>query len=145
VLHTNLGRAPLAPGAAAAVAAAAACYSDLEMDLATGERGDRLAGVAEKLALISGAEAAFAVNNNAAALLLVLDTLARGREVIVSRGELVEIGGSFRVPEIIERAGVRLVDVGPTGRTTSARSPPKRACSSRSTAATSSSAASWPR
>ncbi|MDH3211513.1 MAG: L-seryl-tRNA(Sec) selenium transferase [Myxococcales bacterium] len=117
VLHTNLGRAPLAPGAAAAVAAAAACYSDLEMDLATGERGDRLAGVAEKLVLISGAEAAFAVNNNAAALLLALDTLARGREVIVSRGELVEIGGSFRVPEIIERAGVRLVDVGTTNRT----------------------------
>jgi L-seryl-tRNA(Ser) seleniumtransferase len=117
LLHTNLGRAPLAPGAAAAAAAAAASYSDLEMDLVTGERGDRLAGVADKLVLITGAEAAVAVNNNAAAVLLILDTLARGREVIVSRGELVEIGGSFRVPEIIERAGVRLVDVGTTNRT----------------------------
>jgi L-seryl-tRNA(Ser) seleniumtransferase len=117
VLHTNLGRAPLAPGAAAAVAAAASAYSDLELDLARGERGDRLGGIAAKLTLLSGAEAAFAVNNNAAALLLTLDTLARGREVIVSRGELVEIGGSFRVPEIIERAGVRLVDVGTTNRT----------------------------
>ncbi len=117
LLHTNLGRAPLAPGAAAAAAAAAASYSDLEMDLVTGERGDRLAGVADKLVLITGAEAAVAVNNNAAAVLLTLDTLARGREVIVSRGELVEIGGSFRVPEIIERAGVRLVDVGTTNRT----------------------------
>jgi L-seryl-tRNA(Ser) seleniumtransferase len=117
VLHTNLGRAPLAPGAAAAVAAAASGYSDLELDLVRGERGDRLGAIAAKLALLSGAEAAFAVNNNAAALLLTLDTLARGREVIVSRGELVEIGGSFRVPEIIERAGVRLVDVGTTNRT----------------------------
>jgi L-seryl-tRNA(Ser) seleniumtransferase len=117
VLHTNLGRAPLAPGAAEAVAAAAVRYSDLEFDLASGRRGDRLAPVAEKLALISGAEAAHAVNNNAAAVLLALDTLARGREVIVSRGELVEIGGSFRVPEIIERAGVTLVEVGTTNRT----------------------------
>jgi L-seryl-tRNA(Ser) seleniumtransferase len=117
VLHTNLGRAPLAPGAAAAVAEAAAGYSDLELDLATGRRGDRMTAVAEKLRLLSGAEGALAVNNNAAALLLALDTLARGREVIVSRGELVEIGGSFRVPEIMERAGVRLVEVGSTNRT----------------------------
>jgi L-seryl-tRNA(Ser) seleniumtransferase len=117
VLHTNLGRAPLAPGAAEAVAAAAVSYSDLEFDLASGRRGDRIAAVAEKLVLISGAEAAHAVNNNAAAVLLALDTLARGREVIVSRGELVEIGGSFRVPEIIERAGVTLVEVGTTNRT----------------------------
>ena len=116
VLHTNLGRAPLAPGAAAA-AAAAAGYSDLELDLETGERGDRGAAVARKLAILAGAEAALAVNNNAAALLLALDTLARGREVIVSRGELVEIGGSFRLPEIVERAGVRLVEVGTTNRT----------------------------
>jgi L-seryl-tRNA(Ser) seleniumtransferase len=116
-LHTNLGRAPLAPGAAAAVAEAAAGYSDLELDLVTGRRGDRLAAVSGRLVLISGAEAALAVNNNAAALVLALDTLARGREVIVSRGELVEIGGSFRVPEIMERAGVTLVEVGSTNRT----------------------------
>ena len=116
-LHTNLGRAPLAAGAAAAVAEAAAGYSDLELDLATGSRGDRLAALTAKLTLLTGAEAALAVNNNAAALLLALDTLARGREVIVSRGELVEIGGSFRVPEIMERAGVKLVEVGATNRT----------------------------
>jgi L-seryl-tRNA(Ser) seleniumtransferase len=117
VLHTNLGRAPLAAGAAAAAAAAAAGYSDLEFDLASGERGDRLGALAAKLARLGGAEAALAVNNNAAALLLALDTLGRGREVVVSRGELVEIGGSFRVPEILERAGVRLVEVGTTNRT----------------------------
>ncbi len=117
VLHTNLGRAPLSRGAAAAVAAAGSVYTDLELDLETGQRGDRLGGVAEKLCLLSGAEAAFAVNNNAAAVLLALESLARGREVVVSRGELVEIGGSFRVPEIMERAGVRLVEVGSTNRT----------------------------
>jgi L-seryl-tRNA(Ser) seleniumtransferase len=117
VLHTNLGRAPLAPGAAAAVAEAAAGYSDLEIDLSTGRRGDRLAAIADELRLLSGAEDALAVNNNAGAVLLALNTLARGREVIVSRGELVEIGGSFRVPEIMEQAGVRLVEVGSTNRT----------------------------
>ena len=116
-LHTNLGRAPLAPDAARAVARAAASYSDLELDLETGRRGDRLAAVCSKLTLLAEAPAALAVNNNAAAVLLVLDTLARGREVIVSRGELVEIGGSFRVPSIIERAGVDLVEVGTTNRT----------------------------
>jgi len=117
VLHTNLGRAPLAAGAVAAVAQAAAHYSDLEFDLAAGSRGDRGAAVAAKLTLLSGAEAALAVNNNAAAVFLALGTLARGREVVVSRGELVEIGGSFRVPEILERAGVQLVEVGTTNRT----------------------------
>jgi len=117
VLHTNLGRAPLAPGAAAAVAEAAAGYSDLELDLASGRRGQRLQRVSERLAALSGAEAAFAVNNNAAAVLLVLNTLGLGRQVVVSRGELVEIGGSFRVPEIMERAGVRLLEVGSTNRT----------------------------
>ena len=117
VLHTNLGRAPLAAGAAAAVAEAAAHYSDLEFDLESGGRGDRSAAVAGKLALLSRAESALAVNNNAAALFLALGTLARGRQVIVSRGELVEIGGSFRVPEILERAGVELVEVGSTNRT----------------------------
>jgi L-seryl-tRNA(Ser) seleniumtransferase len=117
VLHTNLGRAVLGEGAARAAAEAAGRYGDLELDLDAGRRGDRQASVAEKLVLLSGAEAALAVNNNAAAVLLALDTLARGREAIVSRGELVEIGGSFRVPEILERAGVRLVEVGTTNRT----------------------------
>jgi L-seryl-tRNA(Ser) seleniumtransferase len=117
VLHTNLGRAVLGSGAAAAVAAAAEGFGDLELDLASGERGDRLAGLAAKLRLLSGAPAAAVVNNCAAAVLLALDTFARGREVIVSRGELVEIGGSFRVPEILARAGVRLVEVGTTNRT----------------------------
>jgi L-seryl-tRNA(Ser) seleniumtransferase len=117
VLHTNLGRAVLAPGAAEAVARAAASYGDLELDTASGERGDRLAAVSALLCELSGAEAGFAVNNNAGALLLAVETLARGREVVVSRGELVEIGGSFRIPEIIEKAGARLVEVGTTNRT----------------------------
>ena len=117
VLHTNLGRAPLGAAAAAAVAEAAAGYSDLELDLETGRRGNRLGTLCDKLCRLSGAEAAHACNNNAAAVLLALDTLARGREVVVSRGELVEIGGSFRIPDIMERAGVRLVEVGSTNRT----------------------------
>ncbi len=117
VLHTNLGRAPLAPGAAEAAAQAAQHYSDLEFDRERGRRGDRLGRLGEKLVLLSGAEAAFAVNNNAAALLLALTALARGREVVISRGELVEIGGSFRVPDILERSGARMVEVGTTNRT----------------------------
>lgn len=117
LLHTNLGRAPLAVSARDAVARAAEGYSSLELDLETGRRGSRLGRLAEKLVLLSGAESAHVVNNNAAALLLALNTLAMGRPVVVSRGELVEIGGSFRVPAVMERAGVRLREIGTTNRT----------------------------
>lgn len=117
VLHTNLGRAPLAEGAAEAARAVAAGYSDLELDLDTGRRGSRLGALAAKLCELSGAEAATACNNNAAAVMLAVDSLARGREVIVSRGELVEIGGSFRVPDIMAASGAKLVEVGTTNRT----------------------------
>jgi L-seryl-tRNA(Ser) seleniumtransferase len=120
VLHTNLGRAPLAPAAAAAVADVASGYSNVELDLATGKRGGRLQGVEEPLCLLTGAEAALVVNNNAAAVLLALAALAKGQEVVVSRGELVEIGGSFRVPEIMEVSGALLVEVGTTNRTRAA-------------------------
>jgi L-seryl-tRNA(Ser) seleniumtransferase len=117
VLHTNLGRAPLARDAAHAAAAAAASYSDLELDLETGERGSRLARVSELLRLLSGAEGALVVNNNAAAVLLAVDALAAGREVVLSRGELIEIGGSFRLPEILGSSRARLREVGTTNRT----------------------------
>ena len=117
VLHTNLGRAPLARGALEELVRAASGYSDLELDLETGQRGSRTSRVAELLCLLSGAEAAQVVNNNAAALFLAVDTLAAGREVIVSRGELVEIGGSFRVPEIMAASRARLREVGTTNRT----------------------------
>lgn len=117
VLHTNLGRAPMARGAAEAAADVAMHASSLEFDLETGRRGHRLGALDVKLRRLSGAEAGFACNNGAAAVLLGLASLAEGREVIVSRGELVEIGGSFRVPEIMQKAGVRLVEVGSTNRT----------------------------
>ncbi len=117
VVHTNLGRAPLAPEAAEAVARAAVGYSDLELDLETGERGSRLTVVSERLRQLSGAEAALVVNNNAAAVLLAVDALAAGREVVLSRGELVEIGGSFRVPEILASSRARLREIGTTNRT----------------------------
>ncbi|MCK6506330.1 L-seryl-tRNA(Sec) selenium transferase [Myxococcota bacterium] len=116
-IHTNLGRAPLAPEAAEAVAQVARGYCNVELDLESGRRGGRLAGVAGPLRALCGAEDAVAVNNNAAAVLLVLTALARGRAVVVSRGELVEIGGSFRVPEVISAGGARLVEVGATNRT----------------------------
>jgi L-seryl-tRNA(Ser) seleniumtransferase len=116
VLHTNLGRAPLSEAACAAVGeAAGAC--DLEYDLATGARGSRGARLEPLLAEATGAAAAIAVNNAAAALVLVLGALARGRDVLVSRGELVEIGGSFRLPDIMAASGARLVEVGTTNKT----------------------------
>jgi L-seryl-tRNA(Ser) seleniumtransferase len=116
VLHTNLGRAPLSPEARAAVAEAAG-YATVEYDLATGTRGRRGAAAEALLRQAAGAEAALAVNNAAGALLLVLGGLARGREVLVSRGELIEIGGEFRLPQVMEAAGVLLREVGTTNRT----------------------------
>lgn len=117
ILHTNLGRAPLAPEAAQAAARAASSYTNLEYDLKRGTRGSRQAHVEPLLKEISGAQAAMAVNNNAAAVLLALTALAGHGEVLVSRGQLVEIGGSFRVPDILAAAGARLVEVGTTNRT----------------------------
>lgn len=120
VLHTGLGRAPVHPEAAAAMERAAAGYCVLEVDRFSGERNERDARVGSLLERLTGAEAGIAVNNNAGAVLLCLQTFASGREAIVSRGELVEIGGSFRVPEIMARAGVTLREVGTTNRTRAA-------------------------
>lgn len=117
VLHTNLGRAPLPRAALEAIAAHGAGYLDLEVDRWTGARGKRDAPLARLLLELCGAEAALAVNNNAGAVLLTLSALARGKECVISRGELVEIGGGFRIPEVMEHAGTTLVEVGTTNRT----------------------------
>ena len=117
LVHTNLGRAPLADAALARVAEVGAGYSNLEYDLEQGERGSRQDHLGALLQRLTGAEAAFVVNNNAAAVLLALAALAEGREVIVSRGELIEIGDGFRIPDVLVRSGARLVEVGTTNRT----------------------------
>ena len=117
VIHTNLGRAPLSRAAIAAMAAASEGYSNLELDLAGGTRGSRFSHLSELLARVTGAEAGIAVNNNAAALLLTLSALCAGREVVISRGQLVEIGGGFRIPDVMRESGARLVEVGTTNRT----------------------------
>ena len=120
LVHTNLGRAPLADAALARVAEVGAGYSNLEYDLEAGERGSRQDHLADVLRRLTGADAALVVNNNAAAVLLALAALAEGREVVVSRGELIEIGDGFRIPDVLARSGARLVEVGTTNRTRAA-------------------------
>lgn len=117
IIHTNLGRSILPDSAMIKLYEAGSRYSNLEFDLETGRRGSRYNHVEKLLRDLTGAEAGLVVNNNAAAVLIVLETLARGRQVIVSRGQLVEIGGSFRVPEVMARSGAELVEVGATNRT----------------------------
>lgn len=117
IIHTNLGRAPLSEEALQAMAAASIGYCDLEFDLQSGQRGSRHAHLEPLLRQVTGAEAGLAVNNNAAAVYLVLTALARGREVIISRGQAVEIGGGFRIPDVMRESGAILVEVGTTNRT----------------------------
>jgi L-seryl-tRNA(Ser) seleniumtransferase len=116
ILHTNLGRAPLSPAALEAVQSVARGYSNLEFDLPKGRRGSRLVHAEAQLKLLTGAEAALVVNNNAAAVLLTLTALARRRGVVIARSQLVEIGGGFRVPDVMKQSGARLVEVGATNR-----------------------------
>jgi len=117
IIHTNLGRAPLSAAARAAMDAVAAGYSNLEYDLQAGERGSRYLHAERLLCRLTGAEAALAVNNNAGAVFLALTALAHGRPVVISRGQLVEIGGGFRIPDVMRQSGARLVEVGTTNRT----------------------------
>jgi len=117
IIHTNLGRAPLSAAAIAAMQEVGAGYSNLEYDLEAGQRGSRYTHATDLLRRLTGAEAALVVNNNAAATLLILTALARGRQVIISRGQLVEIGGGFRIPEVMAQSGARLVEVGTTNKT----------------------------
>lgn len=117
IIHTNLGRSLLAKEVISRIVEVACSYSNLEYDLESGKRGSRYSHVEQVLCQLSGAEAAFVVNNNAGAVWIGLNTLASGKEVIVSRGELVEIGGAFRMPDIMRQSGVRLVEVGTTNRT----------------------------
>ena len=117
VIHTNLGRSILGEKTVSAITDAAAHYCDLEIDLKAGERGHRDSVIEALLCRLTGAEAATVVNNNAAAVMIALDTFAKGGEVIVSRGELVEIGGSFRIPDVMKKSGAKLVEVGTTNRT----------------------------
>jgi len=117
IIHTNLGRAPLSDEARRAMVEAGTGYSNLEYDLEAGRRGSRYRHAETLLCRLTGAEAALVVNNNAGAVLLVLTALARGREVIISRGQLIEIGGGFRIPEVMAQSGARLVEVGTTNRT----------------------------
>jgi L-seryl-tRNA(Ser) seleniumtransferase len=117
IIHTNLGRALLSGKAIEAVVAIASGYSNLEYDLQKGERGNRYSNSSDLLSRLTGSEAAIAVNNNAAAVLLVLNTFAEGKEVIIGRGELIEIGGSFRIPEVMKKSGAILREVGTTNRT----------------------------
>ena len=139
VIHTNLGRSPLAERVLRKFRALAGGYSNLEYDLETGQRGSRYTHVEAILKEITTAEAAMVVNNNAAAVLLCLDTLAKGREVVVSRGQLVEIGGSFRIPDVMRKSGARMVEepgwwkseppTRPISRITKRSSAPRPACS----------------
>ncbi len=117
VLHTNLGRSLLAEKAVEAVKEASRHYSNLELDLSTGERGSRYSHVEELLCKLTGARGAVVVNNNAGAVMLVLNTLAQNKEVVISRGQLVEIGGSFRIPDVMSQSGAQLVEVGTTNKT----------------------------
>lgn len=117
IIHTNLGRAPLHPAAMEQLVEVAKAYSNLEYDLVLGERGDRYSHVEEILCDLSGAESALVVNNNAGAVLLCLNAMAEGKEVVISRGELVEIGGGFRIPDVMKRSGAFLKEVGTTNRT----------------------------
>ena len=117
IVHTNLGRAPLSQASIAAVTAVSAGYSNLEYDLASGSRGSRAVHAEQLLQKITGAESALVVNNNAAAVLLMLTALCQGKEVIISRSQLVEIGGGFRIPDVMAQSGARLVEVGTTNRT----------------------------